>query len=71
MAKTALIIGGTGQIGRATSGRLASEGWRLTIAQRHDAPPPPGGVRLTRSDRFSEVIINSPGHGLTHTLDLG
>ena len=51
----AFIIGGTGQIGRATAGRLLDAGWTVTIAHRGLRPPPPGlferGVKVVALDR--------------------
>jgi nucleoside-diphosphate-sugar epimerase len=35
--RTALIVGGTGQIGRAAAQRLAGDGWQVTLAARNDA----------------------------------
>jgi uncharacterized protein YbjT (DUF2867 family) len=34
MAGTVLILGGTGQIGRAAARNLLSHGWRVRLAQR-------------------------------------
>ncbi|HEY5072513.1 MAG TPA: NAD-dependent epimerase/dehydratase family protein [Caulobacteraceae bacterium] len=39
MAKTALVIGGSGQIGQATARRLLADGWTVLAAQKN-----PGGV---------------------------
>lgn len=36
MAKTAFVLGGTGQIGRAVAKRLAERGWEVVIAARTD-----------------------------------
>jgi nucleoside-diphosphate-sugar epimerase len=35
--RTALILGGTGQIGRPAARRLAEDGWDVTLAARHEA----------------------------------
>jgi len=40
MSKTALIIGGTGQIGQAAARRLLAAGWRVRLAQRTAARLP-------------------------------
>ena len=34
MAKTALFLGGTGQIGRAAAARLLESGWEVVLASR-------------------------------------
>ncbi|HEY3887063.1 MAG TPA: NAD-dependent epimerase/dehydratase family protein [Caulobacteraceae bacterium] len=54
MASTAFIIGGTGQIGRATARNLLAKGWRVRLAQRSDAGLPAdlaGRVDLVELDR--------------------
>ena len=54
MASTAFIIGGTGQIGRATARNLLANGWRVRLAQRSDAGLPSdlaGRVELVELDR--------------------
>lgn len=53
MAKSALIIGGTGQIGSAVGRRLAAGGWQVTLAQRGLRPSdePPGGAQRVMFDR--------------------
>jgi nucleoside-diphosphate-sugar epimerase len=40
MSGTALIVGGTGQIGRATALNLLARGWRVRLAQRRSEVPP-------------------------------
>jgi len=40
MSKTALIVGGTGQIGQAAARRLLAAGWRVRLAQRNAARLP-------------------------------
>ncbi len=54
MASTALIIGGTGQIGRAAARNLLANGWRVRLAQRSAADLPPdlvGRVEAVELDR--------------------
>jgi nucleoside-diphosphate-sugar epimerase len=54
MAPTGLIIGGTGQIGRATARNLLANGWRVRLAQRSTAGLPAdlaGRVELVELDR--------------------
>src|SRR5260221_4479519 len=41
MSKTALIVGGTGQIGRAVAPALIADGWRVVAGQRHEAGQAP------------------------------
>lgn len=45
MAGSAFILGGTGQIGRATARRLSDAGWTVTVAARTG-----GDVRVDRND---------------------
>jgi nucleoside-diphosphate-sugar epimerase len=40
MSRIALIVGGTGQIGRATALNLLARGWRVRLAQRRSEVPP-------------------------------
>jgi nucleoside-diphosphate-sugar epimerase len=47
MAKSALLLGGTGQIGRATARLLEEHGWEVTVAAR---TPAPGVLTLDRED---------------------
>ena len=51
----AFIVGGTGQIGQATAGRLIDSGWTVTVAHRGLRPLPPGlferGVKVVTLDR--------------------
>lgn len=50
MTKTALIVGGAGQIGRALARRLVEAGWRVRSAQR-GAAPEVAGVEAVTLDR--------------------
>jgi NAD(P)-dependent dehydrogenase (short-subunit alcohol dehydrogenase family) len=51
----AFIVGGTGQIGRATAACLIGCGWTVTLAHRGLSPPPSAlierGARMVRLDR--------------------
>jgi nucleoside-diphosphate-sugar epimerase len=51
----AFIVGGTGQIGRATAACLIDCGWTVTLARRGLSPPPSAlierGARVVRLDR--------------------
>ncbi len=55
MAQTALIIGGSGQIGQAVAARLLAEGWNVRVGQRHPADVPAGlisaGAQVIPLDR--------------------
>ncbi len=56
MAKTALIVGGAGQIGQAASTALVADGWRVIAGRRHaEAVQPVDGVETLVFDR------NEPG----------
>jgi nucleoside-diphosphate-sugar epimerase len=55
MAKTAFIIGGTGQIGRAASRRLLEAGWDVTVASRGERSLPDD---LARDVRHAELDRN-------------
>ena len=39
MAEHALIIGGTGQVGRVAAQRLLQDGWRVTVLHRGGDTP--------------------------------
>jgi nucleoside-diphosphate-sugar epimerase len=57
MARTAFVIGGTGQIGRAVSASLLQGGWRVTVAHRGGMDDPAlaaGDVRSVVVDRQDE-----------------
>jgi nucleoside-diphosphate-sugar epimerase len=55
MARRAVILGGTGQIGQATAARLAEARWTVTCAQRGERATPASlaerGVDFVRFDR--------------------
>jgi nucleoside-diphosphate-sugar epimerase len=55
LARQALILGGTGQIGRAVARNLLDRGWRVVVAHRGRRPPPPelvaGGASISILDR--------------------
>jgi nucleoside-diphosphate-sugar epimerase len=52
--RTAFILGGTGQIGRPTARRLATDGWEVTIAARNPAAD-------LDEFRFAKVDRTTPG----------
>ncbi|MDB5483069.1 MAG: hypothetical protein JWO83_4122 [Caulobacteraceae bacterium] len=69
MPRTALIVGGSGQIGRAVASRLVSDGWRVIAAQRRpfDAAPGVETVRLDRGE--DEAIARAVGAGVDALID--
>jgi nucleoside-diphosphate-sugar epimerase len=69
MTNTALIIGGTGQIGLATSAHLAAAGWRVTIVQRRPAAPPPGGASLVLDRAEPGALARAVGGGFDAVID--
>ena len=70
MAKTALLIGGTGQIGMATAQRLAQGGWAVTIAHRGEhAPGLPTPVASIRFDRDDTAALLAAARGNDLVLD--
>jgi nucleoside-diphosphate-sugar epimerase len=70
----ALIIGGTGQIGRATAARLLAAGWHVDLTGRDPAHMPAevasGGGRFVRADRDdSEQLVSALGDGADLLVD--
>jgi nucleoside-diphosphate-sugar epimerase len=67
--RTALIIGGTGQIGRAVSRRLVDAGWKVTLGARRVFEPPPGCevVQLDRED--PGALREAVGAGFDAVID--
>ena len=70
----ALIIGGTGQIGRATAGRLLAAGWHVDLAGRNPAHMPAeiasAGGRFVAADRDdSEQLLGALGDGADLLVD--
>jgi nucleoside-diphosphate-sugar epimerase len=55
---TALVIGGSGQIGRATARNLLDHGWSVRLAQRHAARLP---ADLTARARLVTIDRDEPG----------
>jgi nucleoside-diphosphate-sugar epimerase len=69
MARTALIVGGSGQIGRAVAARLVGDGWRVIAAQRSafDAAP---GVETMLVDRQEDgAVARAIGAGVDALID--
>ena len=70
----ALIIGGTGQIGRATAGRLLAAGWQVDLTGREPAHMPAeiaaAGGRFVVADRDdSEQLLGALGDGADLLVD--
>lgn len=67
MTKSALIIGGTGQIGLAAAARLGGAGWAVTVAHRGEhspeLPPDVADIRFDRSDTAA-LLAAARGHDL-------
>jgi nucleoside-diphosphate-sugar epimerase len=59
MTATALVLGGTGVIGRAAVDRLVQDGWLVTVAARGIRPPPSGAD--PGCPRFVRVDLDCPG----------
>ncbi len=64
----ALIIGGTGQIGRAAAERLSDEGWAVTLASRA-LPPCCLSWRHVVMDRDDAVALRKEAAGVDLLLD--
>ncbi len=74
MVKSALIIGGTGQIGRATAARLLADGWAVTCAQKRPDRLPvdlaAAGARAVALDRSQAGAIGAAvGSGFDAVID--
>ena len=70
----ALVIGGTGQIGRATAGRLLASGWHVDLTGRDPAHMPAeiaaAGGRFVAADREdSEQLLSALGEGADLLVD--
>ncbi|GAA2341511.1 NAD(P)-dependent oxidoreductase [Streptomyces kunmingensis] len=71
--KTALVIGGAGQIGRPSVRALAQDGWAVTVASRRGARDAawPDEVRSVRLDRDDDAALAElVGGGVDLVVDL-
>jgi nucleoside-diphosphate-sugar epimerase len=69
MARSAFIIGGTGQIGRATARRLAEHGWSVSVGHRRTADPPVTAARSVLLDRSDTAALLSAARGHDLVVD--
>jgi nucleoside-diphosphate-sugar epimerase len=71
--KTALIIGGSGQIGQATARNLLDHGWAVRLAQRHGDRLPgdlPARVEVMVLDREEpDAVATAVGGGVDALID--
>ncbi|MEU9916420.1 NAD(P)-dependent oxidoreductase [Streptomyces sp. NPDC051001] len=84
MTRRAVVIGATGQIGRAAVGALARDGWEVTAVSRGGGRDEdwPGEVRVARADREDgtalaaavgdgcEVLVDMVAYGAAHARQL-
>lgn len=63
----ALVLGGTGQMGRAVAARLLAEGWEVAVATGGGRPLPPGleGARHVAQTTLAEMV----GRGVDALFD--
>jgi nucleoside-diphosphate-sugar epimerase len=68
---SALILGGTGQIGRAVARRLERDGWDVTIAARNNPPAELADLRFLRVDRSQPGELEAAAeHGVDVLVDV-
>lgn len=74
MASTALLIGGTGQVGRAVADLLLADGWSVTLAHWGALDIPPAlierGARGVRFDRDCSPLAPILGNGADALIDM-
>ena len=70
MKRTALIIGGAGQIGRAAAMALLAAGWRVISAQRSSAPSAIRGLTSIALDRDAPgALVQAVAGGVDAVID--
>ncbi len=69
MARKALIIGGSGQIGLAVASRLMGEGWRVIAAQRRPFGAPTGVETLPVNREEDGALGRALGDGVDALID--
>src|SRR5436305_608350 len=70
MVAKALVLGGTGQIGRAAVHRLAHEGWDVAIAARREPPPELTEFPFVRLDRTVGGELEKAADGADVLVDV-
>ena len=73
MTRRAVVIGATGQIGRAAVGALAGDGWEVTAVSRGGGRDDgwPEGVRVARADRADDTALaEAVGDGCDVLVDM-
>jgi nucleoside-diphosphate-sugar epimerase len=74
VAKSAFVLGGTGQIGRAVARKLAEKGWSVAAGSRQSDLPPElsgAGVRLVHLDRSEpRALPRALGEGVDVLVDI-
>lgn len=69
---TALVIGGTGQIGLAVARRLLRDGWAVRLASRGrtgPTAPVPDGAETVRLDRDDDAALQAAADGVDLLVD--
>jgi nucleoside-diphosphate-sugar epimerase len=70
MTRTVLIVGGTGQIGQATTTALVQDGWRVIAARRRSSTPAPEGVETIILDRDKPgALVGAIAEGVDALID--
>jgi nucleoside-diphosphate-sugar epimerase len=74
MARHAIVIGGTGQIGRAVGRELLDHGWQVTLCSRHMRPEPDDlvarGAKIVVADRDAKAALSTAiGSGADAVID--